>query len=157
MVLSRLVGTILIALILWATLIIIGRIRNAKYSNLFVKLRSEGTLTKKTLFDRFWKQHATLARPGSSHEESLDETYIYYYRYSMNYLSIALLSVIILALVYCFPLVLTSFFGVDNISTSLMVFRKYVQILSIALTSFGFFAHHRCHYQVEMMYKELTK
>lgn len=144
-------------LTLWGVLIIIGRIKTPKYSNLRAKLRGSKGVTKRAVFDRFWKQHDVLERPGGLHEETLEEIYLYYYRHSMNYLSIALLSVITLALVYYFPLVLTAYFGVDNISTTLMTFRKYVQVLSIVLTFFGFFAHHRCHYQVELMYKELTK
>lgn len=157
MVLSTLVGTILISLTVWALLITVGRLKNPKYSNLYVKLKGVKGLGERDRFERFWKQRDSLERPGVSREFTLEETYLYYYRHSMNYLSIAFLSIIVLAAVYYLPSALISYFKVDHISTTLISFRKYAQILSVVLTFFGFFAHHRCHYQVELMYKELIK
>jgi len=142
---------------------IIGHIKNPKYSNLRAKLTdaklkdTKGT-TESVEFDRFWKKRDTLERPGVKREFTLEEVYLDYYKHSMNYLSIAFLSIITLAFVYYYlPLALTSYFGIDNISTTLVTFRKYVQALLVILTFFGFFAYHRCYYQVEMMYKELTE
>lgn len=157
MVLSTLVGTILIGLTVWALLIIIGRLKNPKYSDLYVKLKGVKGLGETDRFELFWKQRDSLERPGVSREFTLEDTYLYYYRHSMNYLSIAFLSIITLAVVYYLPSALISFLRVDDISTALITFRKYVQTISIVLTFFGLFAHHRCHYQVELMYKELTQ
>lgn len=157
MVLGRLVGMVLIGLTVWAALIIIGRIRNLKYSNLRAKLTDSKGQAENDEFDQFWKQHDVLERPGSSREFTLEGTYLYYYKHAMNYLSIAFLSIITLALVYYLPLALTSYFGVGSISATLVTVRKLVQVLSIVLTLFGFFAYHRCHYQVEIIYKKLAK
>ncbi len=157
MVLNRLVGQMLIGLTVWAVLIIIGRIKNPKYSNLRAKLIDSKGTAESDEFDQFWKQRDVLERPGGSREFTLEKSYLYYYTHSMNYLGIAFLSIITLAFVYYLPLALTSYFGIDNLSTILMTLRKTVQVLSIVLAFFGFFAHHRCHYQVEIIYKELTK
>ena len=133
MVLNRLAGQVLIGLAVWALLIIIGRLKATKYSNLRRKLIDSEGITE------------------------LEEIYLYYYTYSMNFLSIAFLSIITFAFVYYLPLVLTSFFGIDNISTTILSARKYVQVLSIVVTFFGFFAYHRCDYQLEIMYEGLAK
>lgn len=157
MVLSGLVGMILTGLTVWVLLIIIGRLRNPKYSNLYVNLKKVKGLGERDEFERFWKPRDSLERPGVSREFTLEETYLYYYRHSMNYLSIAFISIITLAIVYYLPSVIISYFEVGDISATLMSFRKYVQIFSIVLTIFGLFAHHRCHYQVEIMHKNLTE
>lgn len=157
MVLSGLVGLMLTGLIVWALLIIIGRLRNPKYSNLYVKLKKDKGFGESDKFERFWKPRDSLERPGVSREFTLEETYLYYYRHAMNYLSTAFISIIILAIVYYLLPALMSYFEVANISTTLISLRKYAQILLIVLTFFGFFAYHRCHYQIEMMHKELTK
>lgn len=157
MVLSALVGVILTSLVVWALLIIIGRLKNPKYSDLYVKLKGIKGLGESDKFERFWKPRDSLERPGVSREFTLEETYLYYYRHAMNYLSVAFISIITLATIFYLPTALIGYFDVGNIPTALISFRKYVQILAIVFTFFGFFAYHRCHYQVEMMYKDLSK
>lgn len=156
MILSGLVGMILISLIVWALLIIVGRLRNPKYSNLYVKFKKEKGIGESDQFERFWKPRDALERPGVSRDFTLEETYLYYYRHAMNYLSIALSSIIILAVVYYLP-ALISYVEVNNIPSALISVRKYAQILFVVLTFFGFFAYHRCHYQIEVMYKGLNQ
>lgn len=151
---SGLVGMIFTIIILWALLIIIGRLRNPKYSNLYAKLKKEKGIGESDQFEHFWKPRDSLERPGVSRDFTLEETYLYYYRHAMNYLSIALISIIILAVVYYLP-ALISYVEVNNIPSALISVRKYAQILFVVLTFFGFFAFHRCHYQIEVMYKGL--
>ena len=157
MVLSRPVGLILIGLIMWAVLIIIGRVKNQEYRNLRTKLTRSKGATESDDVEPFWKHHDELKRPSASHQFTLEENYLYYYTHSMNYLGIAFVSIIALAFIYYLPLALTSYFGFDNISTILMTLRKYVQVLFVVVTFFGLFAYHRCQMQLEFMYEELVK
>lgn len=157
MVLSSLAGMMLTGLVVWALLIIIGRLRDPKYSNLYANLKEVKGVGERDRFERFWKSRDSLERPGVSNKFTLEEAYLYYYRYAMNYLSIAFISIIILAIVYYVPSIVISYFEISHIPTTLIVSRKFLQILLIVLAFFGFFAYHRCHYQIEMMYKEVPK
>ncbi len=133
MELNRLVGHILIALTVWVVLVILGRLTTPKHRSLYLKLA------------------------GNKETSKWEEAYLYYYRYSMRYLRMALLSVFTFALAYYLPIILPAFLGVNDMSAGLLVVRKYTQVFMIILTFFGLVAYHRCHYQVEMIHKELNK
>ncbi len=133
MVLNRLVGHILIALAVWVVLVSLGRLTTSRYRSLYSKLAS------------------------SKEINGWEEAYLYYYRYSMRYLRIAFTCVSIFALAYYLPLILPALFGINDMPAGISIVRKYTQVFTIILGFFVLVAYHRCHYQVDMIHKELNK
>ena len=73
MVLSSLAGMMLTVLAVWALLIIIGRLRNPKYSDLYANLKKVKGIGERDRFERFWKSRDSLERPGASNEFTIEE------------------------------------------------------------------------------------
>ena len=133
MELNRLVGHILISLVVWAMLIVIWRIKDGEYRSLYSELIGSKEITK-------WQ-----------------DAYLYYYKYARNYLRIVLLSVSIFALAYYSPIILPSLFGIEEMPGGLLTVRKYAQVVTIMVSYIGLVSYHRCHYQVEGIYKAFAK
>ncbi len=127
---SRFIGHILIVLAVWFALIIYGRITNPQYRQLNAKLAKNKEITVG------------------------EESFLYYYTCSMNYLKAAFASVAVLGLLHYLPLILPAL-GINEVSTTLVTVRKYTQLFAIISAFFGFVAYHRCHYQVENIYAAL--